>query len=178
MKTPCHRNYRVSLMGCSPVHLISIFHDPCDRFMSHFPIPPIIRVALPSGHRPGFAQNAILLKRIKVIGWSSPKSKNFPFRAQPKSVAYPLPSRLPEGRFAIVTDVRRDAVDASGASDEGTNCGRRSRVVLTSRRWRQVCGFNSQATVTTKPDHRGEREGNRKTIARGMPGVSRCDRGD
>jgi hypothetical protein len=25
------------------------------------------------------------------------------------------PSRLPEGRFAIVTDVRRDAVDVSGA---------------------------------------------------------------
>jgi hypothetical protein len=24
-------------------------------------------------------------------------------------------SRLPEGRFAIVTDVRRDAVDADGA---------------------------------------------------------------
>jgi hypothetical protein len=28
-------------------------------------------------------------------------------------------SRLPEGRFAIVTDVRRDAVDAEGAQDEG-----------------------------------------------------------
>ena len=28
-------------------------------------------------------------------------------------------SRLIEGRFAIVTDVRRDAVDAEGASDEG-----------------------------------------------------------
>ena len=27
-------------------------------------------------------------------------------------------------------------------------------------------------TVTNKPGHRGEREGNRKTIARGMPGVS------
>jgi hypothetical protein len=27
-------------------------------------------------------------------------------------------------------------------------------------------------TVTTKPGHRGEYEGNRKTIARGMPGVS------
>jgi hypothetical protein len=25
-------------------------------------------------------------------------------------------------------------------------------------------------TVTRKPDHRGEHEGNRKTIARGMPG--------
>jgi hypothetical protein len=28
------------------------------------------------------------------------------------------------------------------------------------------------ATVSTKPDHRGEHEGNRKTIARGMPGDS------
>ena len=28
------------------------------------------------------------------------------------------PSCLPEGRFAIVTDVRRDAVDVEGASDE------------------------------------------------------------
>ena len=27
-------------------------------------------------------------------------------------------------------------------------------------------------TVAKKPDHRGEHEGNRKTIARGMPGVS------
>jgi hypothetical protein len=26
-----------------------------------------------------------------------------------------------------------------------------------------------EATVTNKPDHRREREGNRKTIARGMP---------
>jgi hypothetical protein len=26
------------------------------------------------------------------------------------------------------------------------------------------------ATVTTKPDHREDHEGNRKTIARGMPG--------
>ena len=78
-----------------------------------------------------------------AIDLSSPAAKNFSFRASPKSVAYPTPSRLPEGRFAIVTDVRRDAVDASGASDEGTNCGRRSRVVLTPRRWRQVDGGNS-----------------------------------
>jgi hypothetical protein len=32
----------------------------------------------------------------------------------------------------------RDAVDAGGASDEGAERGRRSRVVLTPRRWRQV----------------------------------------
>ena len=30
-------------------------------------------------------------------------------------------------------------------------------------------------TVAKKPGHRGEREVSRKTIARGMPGVSRCD---
>jgi hypothetical protein len=32
--------------------------------------------------------------------------------------------------------------------------------------------------VTKEPDHRGEREVSRKTIARGMPGDFRCDRGD
>src|SRR5260221_12120332 len=36
----------------------------------------------------------------------------------------------------------------------------------------------AQATVPTKPGHRGEREISRKTIARGMPGDFRCDRGD
>src|SRR6476469_4716932 len=36
----------------------------------------------------------------------------------------------------------------------------------------------AQATVSTKPGHRGEREVSRKTIARGMPGDFRCDRGD
>ena len=32
----------------------------------------------------------------------------------------------------------RDAMDAGGATDERVTCGRRSRVVLTPRRWRQV----------------------------------------
>ena len=45
-------------------------------------------------------------------------------------------------------------------------------MVLTPRRWRQVSRVKRETTVTTKPDHRGEPEGNRKTIARGMPGVS------
>jgi len=31
-----------------------------------------------------------------------------------------------------VTNAGRDAVDADGAKDEGTGCGRRSRVVLSS----------------------------------------------
>src|SRR5258706_9757249 len=36
----------------------------------------------------------------------------------------------------------------------------------------------AQATVSNKPGHRGEREVSRKSIARGMPGDFRCDRGD
>src|SRR3954469_2592783 len=45
--------------------------------------------------------------------------------------------------------------------------GRRSRVVLTPRRWRQVCGDKPQATVTTKPDHRGATVLSRAVIGRG-----------
>src|SRR6476660_2515718 len=36
----------------------------------------------------------------------------------------------------------------------------------------------AQATVSSKPGQREEREISRKTIARGMPGDFRCDRGD
>ncbi len=37
---------------------------------------------------------------------------------------------------------------------------------------------DAQATVTTKPGHRGGHEVSRKTIARGMPGLLRCTCGD
>src|SRR6266403_1499371 len=36
----------------------------------------------------------------------------------------------------------------------------------------------AQATVSSKPGHRGEREVSRKAIARGMPGLLRCTCGD
>jgi hypothetical protein len=49
---------------------------------------------------------------------SSPACKNIPLRVLPKSAIYPSPSRSPEGRFAIVTNAGRDAVDADGALDE------------------------------------------------------------
>ena len=89
----------------------------------------------------------------------------------------------------IVTDAGRGAVDAAAfcaqrdcrAGDEPVSdqqhadercCSvRRSRVVLTPRRWRQVRGVASAqpgldktypwTTVANKPDHRGELEGNR-----------------
>ena len=68
-----------------------------------------------------------------------PCRKIFRFRRRANQIydsRHPVPT---EGRFAIVTDVGRDAVDADGAADEGAGCGRRSRVVLTPRRWSQAC---------------------------------------
>jgi hypothetical protein len=58
-------------------------------------------------------------------------------------------------------------------------CGRRSRVVLTPRRWRQV--LEKQASCKflgddggKKAGHRGEREVTVKTIAQEAPGVPVC----
>jgi hypothetical protein len=47
---------------------------------------------------------------------SSLFSKNIPLPYLAKSSPYFAPSRPTEGRFAIVTDVRRDAVDAAASA--------------------------------------------------------------
>jgi superfamily I DNA and/or RNA helicase len=75
---------------------------------------------------------------------------------------YPSPSRPLQGRIAIVTDAGRDAVDAGGAKDEGADlrtaksCGPDASTPASS--WRKPF---PPATVTNKPDHRGEHEGSR-----------------
>jgi hypothetical protein len=71
---------------------------------------------------------------------SSPVFKNFVLRRLPKSNLYPHHPVPTEGRFAIVTDVGWDAVDAAARETSALFRGRRSRVVLTPRRWRQVGG--------------------------------------
>jgi hypothetical protein len=66
------------------------------------------------------------------------------------------------GGGAIVTDAGRDAVDAGGASDEGAclrtakSCGPDASTLAF-----KSMEVTPSATVTTKPDHRGEYEGNR-----------------
>src|SRR5260370_33281534 len=85
------------------------------------------------------------------VGLSSPAGKNIPLRDLPKSTLELPPSRPTEGRLAIVTDAGRDAVDAR-RRERRTRVprGRRSRVVLTPRRWRQVGAGNS-------PDNGGQK---------------------
>src|SRR6266550_3173228 len=97
---------------------------------------------------------------------------------RPKSVVYPRCPVPMEGRLAIVTNAGRDAVDAAARETNAVcwrtakSCGSDAPMLASSLR------EEAQATVSNKPGHRGEHEGNRKTIARGMPGDFRCDRGD
>jgi hypothetical protein len=99
---------------------------------------------------------------------SSPASKNILFfRIRKSPYIHPVPPT--EGCFANVTNAGWDAVDVDGALDE-SGC----------RRTAKTCGPDastpasslqfSQATVATKPDHRGEHGAAVKTIARGVPG--------
>src|SRR5712692_1379388 len=146
-----------------------------------------------------------LLKQINVI-WvvESPLQKYF---ASPVGQIISTNSRHPtppQGRIAIVTDAgcgcggrgsvlraRRlrgglRSVSDQQRADERCCSVRRSRVVLTPRRWRQVRGVASAqpgldktypwTTVANKPGHRGEHEISRKTIACGNAGRFRCTR--
>jgi hypothetical protein len=92
----------------------------------------------------------------------APSTKIFLFPAYPNhfyNSRRPAPS---QGALAIVTDVERDAVDADGAFDErrlrrtAKSCGPDASTPASS--WRM---HFPPMTVTKKPDHRGEHEGNR-----------------
>src|SRR6185437_13544644 len=76
-----------------------------------------------------------------------------------------------EGRIAIVTNAGRDAVDAGCALDEGADCGRRSRVVLTPRRWRQASQKFLRGDGDNKARSPGSAKETVKTIVQGWPGV-------
>ena len=77
-----------------------------------------------------------------------------------------------QGRIAIVTDAGRNAVDASGAFDEMRLArGRRSRVVLTPRRRRQVGERNFTDDGDKKARSPGRvRRKPLKPLCAGMPG--------
>jgi hypothetical protein len=125
--------------------------------------------------------------------------KNISVPTHPKSRLELSPSRPTEGRFAIVTNVghgmrwtrqrfARDGiagrvetlVSDQQRADERCCCVRRSRVVLTPRRWRQVRGVKSAqpgldktyplTTVATSPVTGESTKETVKTIACGNVG--------
>ena len=116
---------------------------------------------------PEFRTEALL---ICPTGWlairlSSPLLKNFLFFRLVEtalSICHPVPI---EGRFAIVTNVGRDAVDADGAERRtaqqrtAKSCGSDASTLAFKSR-----GSIRLMTVTTKPDHRGERGISRKPL--------------
>src|SRR5258708_19333448 len=107
----------------------------------------------------------------------APFAKIFLFRLDP--------NQFTDSRRPVPTEGR------CARHQRGAGCGGRERAkddgaVL---RTAKSCGSDAprpasslreeaQATVPTKPGHRREHEISRKTIARGMPGDFRCDRGD
>jgi hypothetical protein len=66
----------------------------------------------PTGKSLGCSSAVILLS-------SSPVCKNIFIPRKAQSLLHPMPSRPSEGRFAIVTNVGRDAVDADALSTNG-----------------------------------------------------------
>ena len=63
-------------------------------------------------------------------------------------------------------------MDADALKDEQRGSGRRSRVVLTPRRWRQVGGVIRLRRWQTSPVTEESAKETVKTIARGKPDVS------
>jgi hypothetical protein len=102
--------------------------------------------------RRGVRQSLALARKIEFIeaihsDSTSPVlfEKIFRFAADPNHFHIPRRPVPQRGVSRSSRTLERDAVDAGGASDEGTSCGRRSRMVLTPRRWRQVCGMAMSA---------------------------------
>src|SRR5882672_12672229 len=79
-----------------------------------------------------------------------------------------------EGRVAIVTNVRWDAVDAAGAKRRtrpmrtAKSCGPDAAVLASNRRKQASADDGGKRAV-----HRGEHEVSRKATAQGRPGCSR-----
>src|SRR4051794_19530768 len=77
-----------------------------------------------------------------------------------------------QGALAIVTDAGRDAMDAIVKPlTNGAERGRRSRVVLTPRRWRQVLCKQSDGDNKARSPRRSRRKP-LKPLCAGMPGCS------
>jgi hypothetical protein len=105
----------------------------------------------------GCAKNHISRNGSTLSLLSSPPPKNISLCPSGKSSLEPRAIPHPqEGRIAIVTDVGRGMRWTLWRRvDERRHGGRRSRVVLTPRRWRQALRIIRKAMVAKKPGSPG-----------------------
>jgi hypothetical protein len=99
-------------------------------------------------------------------------SENISLPAWPKSHLDLLLSRPTEGRSRSSRTRGGMRWTQMVLLTRAPACGRRSRVVLTPRRRRQVSGGNSADDGDKKADHRGARRKPLKPLRAGMPGYS------
>jgi hypothetical protein len=115
----------IFLFPSAPVFRGACYRDRLSRFSPSLVIPKLVcSPDLPTG-----------CLRFRC---PDPVAKIFLFSLDPNHPYIRRRSVPKEGRIAIVTDAGRNAVDAGNAVDEQRCRGRRSRVVLTPRRRRQV----------------------------------------
>ena len=125
--------------------------------------------------RPSTAPNRVrekvdFLSRFKLIGVVSPNAKKISFR-KPEIVGTFCAPRLGKRGVRVVTNARRDAMDAGGVARRAASSRTaKSCVVLAPRRWSQVGGSNSAGDGGKRARSPGSTFIGVKTIARGMPG--------
>ena len=111
---------------------------------------------------PGKSAKACPALRAKVFRFNSDPNQRFNSRVSPRMRGGSRSSRT----------LWWDAVDAAVRGTKRIWRVRRSRVVPMPRRWHQArdnaCRI-TRVTVAKEPGHRGEPEGNRKAIVRGVP---------
>ena len=111
-------------------------------------------------------------RAVSQITCPAPNRKIFAFLSNAKH----LPNRAVSshrGALAIVTDAGRDAMDANTPLTNCAERGRRSRVVLTPRRWRQVLRKQSDCDNKARSPGRARRKPLKPSRA-GMPGYPAC----
>ena len=110
-------------------------------------------IPLAQGPNSALRAQGDLLNRIKLmLPVQSPSQKySRSLLTQITSISLPIPAHT-KGRFAIVTDVGLGVRWTQAALlTRALSCGRRSRVVLTPRRWRQVGGAIRKRRWQTSP---------------------------
>ena len=121
------------------------------------------------GRAPG---EKILVRNQRDLPCPVPLAKIFLFSRNQITSTF-TPSRPTKGRCATSRNAGRDAVDAGGAGDEASSCGRPSRVVLAPRRRCQVGGGNPAGDGDKKARSPGRARNRPLTPSRaGMPGDS------